>query len=82
MTDEEPSTKATTPLRNFEADRDSEETKDEVFGNDDLTLHASPRKDTNVESNFEEIRIPDDTVNASDVDTNIDSSEPIITSIP
>ncbi|CAI9282150.1 unnamed protein product [Lactuca saligna] len=53
-----------------------------MFGNDDFMFHNSPRKDTNVELNTEKISIPNVTVNTSDVDTNIASSEPVITLIP
>ncbi|CAI9262671.1 unnamed protein product [Lactuca saligna] len=63
-------------------DRGSEETKDEIFRNDDVTFHNSPREDATVESNIEEIRNLDVTVNASNVDTNINFGEPIITLLP
>lgn len=67
---------------NFEADPDSEEAEDEVFGTEDLTFHVSPRKDATVELNTQQTSILDVTVNKSDVDRNIASIEPIISSIP
>ncbi|CAH1443853.1 unnamed protein product [Lactuca virosa] len=80
--DEETSNKALSPINTFEADRDSEEIEDDFFRNDGQTFSVSPRKDTNVKSNFKEIRIPDFSVNASDADVNTNSSEPIIISLP
>ncbi|CAI9299884.1 unnamed protein product [Lactuca saligna] len=44
--------------------------------------HSATRKDATVESNIEETSIPDVNVNASNADTNISTSEPIITSLP
>ncbi|CAI9282171.1 unnamed protein product [Lactuca saligna] len=64
------------------ADKDSEEKEDDLLVKHDQTFSISPRKDTNVESNFKELCIPNVTMNASDVDTNINSSEHIITSLP
>lgn len=82
QTIEYPSTTASPILNTFEADHDSKETKDEVFANDDLTFNVSPQTDISVESNTEETKNPDVTVNASNVDTNIDYGEPISTLLP
>ncbi|CAH1413410.1 unnamed protein product [Lactuca virosa] len=58
LNDEDTSTKAPTLLRMVETNRDSEEMEDATFDTDAGTFHISSRKDTNVESNFEEIHIP------------------------
>lgn len=58
-----------------DTNKDSEVTKDDLFGNNDKYFHVSPWKDTNVESNFEEIRILDVTLNVSDADANINFGE-------
>ncbi|CAI9290701.1 unnamed protein product [Lactuca saligna] len=82
LNDKEPSSKAPTLLRTIETYRDNEATKDDLFNNDDETFCVSPRKDTTVESNFEETSILDVNVNVSDIDTNINFGEQIITSLP
>lgn len=76
QTFEELSTTATPTTNIFEEDQDREET------HDDLPLHDSRRKDSTIESHTKETHNPDVTVNASDMDTNIDSSESISTSLP
>ncbi|CAH1436407.1 unnamed protein product [Lactuca virosa] len=76
-----PSTKASTPSKTFRFDLDNEDIEDDICGDDDQTFHVSPGQDTTVESNVEETSIPDVTITASYVDTNIASSEPIITLI-
>lgn len=45
-------TKDSSPSKTFEADRDSEDIKVDLFRNDGHTFNVSPRKDTNVESHF------------------------------
>ena len=79
---EEPSTKVTSTSITFEANCDNEETGDAVFGNDDLTLHHSLRKDATVKSNSGDTSMLDVTINACDVDTNKASGESIITLLP
>ncbi|CAI9280721.1 unnamed protein product [Lactuca saligna] len=79
---EEPSTKAMSKLKIFEAYCDSKEKKYEIFRNDTLTFNDSPRQDAIVMSNIEEVSNPDVTVNATNMDTNINYGEPIITSLP
>lgn len=82
LNNKEPCIQSTSPSRMLEPDRDSEETEDATFGNDDQTFCVSPREDTYIEFNTEEIHIHDLTINTSDVDINVASSEPLITSIP
>lgn len=71
-----------TPLWTTETNIDSKEIEDDTVKNDACLFHTSPRNDTIVESNFEEICIPGVIGNTSNVDPNIDSGERIITLIP
>lgn len=77
----EPSTIAKPISYVSEADRDIEETYDEVIQTNDFIGNISPPKDATIESHTEDTRNPDVTIHTANVDTNINTSAPTSTLI-